>query len=84
MHVAKFCIAATGVRGINTCSPLVYLLRDQLIPTDRIDDKAGDYPGLDHEIIACIPMLKLDKLEKGRPKKRWPTSTLTNMLCLPT
>ena len=28
VHVAKFRIAATGIRGINTRTPLAYLLRD--------------------------------------------------------
>ena len=32
VHTARFCIASMGGCGINTRDPLVYLLRDQLIP----------------------------------------------------
>ena len=77
MHAAKCCIAATGVRGSNTRAPLAYLLRDQLIPTDEVDDDADDYPDLDHELIACHPTihkdhltLDVDDLEKGGPNKK--------------
>ena len=77
MHASKFCTAAAGVRGISTRAPLAYLLRDQLIPTAEVDDNADDYPDLDHELIACHPIihkdhlaLDVDKLEKRGPKKK--------------
>ena len=48
VHAVKFCMLAAGVHGINTCAPLLYLLRDQLIPTKDADDDNGEYPALDH------------------------------------
>ena len=47
-----FHATTAGVRGINTQTPLVYLLRDDLIPKDEATGDAKDYSDLDHELIA--------------------------------
>ena len=77
VHAAKFCISAVGVCGINTRALLAYLMRDQLIPTDEVDDDADDYPDLDYKLITRHPIihkdhlvLDLDKLKKGGPRKK--------------
>ena len=77
VHAAKFCIVVAGVCGINTRVLLLYLWRDQLIPTAEADDDADDYPDLDHDLIAYYPIIHkdhlavdVDKLEKGGPKKK--------------
>ena len=80
VHAAKFRILAAGVCCMNTHAPLAYLLRDLLIPKAEANDDADEYPDLDHNIIACHPIihgdhlavvpLDLDKLKKGGPKKK--------------
>ena len=85
VHVAKFRIAAAGEHGINTRAPLAYLQRDQLIPTDEVDDNVDDYPDLNHDLIACHPIidkdhvsLDVDKLGKEGPQKKAVNVTTDN------
>ena len=52
-----FRATAAGVRGINTQAPLVYLLRDDLIPKDEANDDTKDYFDLDHELITHHPII---------------------------
>ena len=77
VHAKTLHVIVAGIGGINTGSPLAYLLRDQLIPAKEVDDDANDHADLGHSLIACHFIihgdqleLKVKDLEKAGPWKK--------------